>query len=78
MNDVSDACMAMGEGTIEKISEFKEGIEPKTDVMPLAKEGKNGIKWNIDINKDTPKIYVEKPGKIPAEITWRSTLLNLR
>ena len=43
MNDVSDGCLVMGEGTIEKISEFKVGIEPKTDVTPLAKEGKN---WN--------------------------------
>ena len=43
MNNVSDGCLAMGEGTIEKISEFKVGIEPKTDVTPLAKEGKN---WN--------------------------------
>lgn len=31
MNDVSDGCLAMGEGTI-KISEFQVGIELKTDV----------------------------------------------
>lgn len=43
MNDASDGCLTMGERTIEKISESKVGIEPKTDVTPLAKEGKN---WN--------------------------------
>ena len=30
----NDGCLAMGEGTTEKISEFQVGIKPRTSVMP--------------------------------------------
>ena len=33
MNYVNDGCLAMDEGTSEKISEFQVGIEPPTSVM---------------------------------------------
>ena len=32
MHDVSDGCLATGEGTAEKISEFQVGIEPTASV----------------------------------------------
>ena len=36
-NDIfNDGCLAMGEGTTEKISEFQVGIKPRTSVMPAT------------------------------------------
>ena len=40
---MNDGCLATGEGTTEKISEFQVGIKPTTSVMPVTK---GGIKWN--------------------------------
>ena len=53
MNDVSDGCLAKGEGTIEKISVFQVGVKFTTSVK--------SVRWNYEIHFSVVPLPVARP-----------------
>ena len=53
MNDVSDGCLATGEGTTEKISEFHpSGVKEVVGSIPT---------WNYEIFSIVPSLFAKQP-----------------